>query len=107
MSKTKITNRINAAARMAALADGERVKPAEKTGCEIAQARRQIQDIRRADHGETARLEYPKDFAKYRASLFEALNRFDTGDQRKPTIEVWQFIGIEIDDVHPLGGIFH
>ena len=55
---------------------------------------------------QTAWLEHAKDFAKYRTNLFETLDRFDTGDQRKPAIEVRRLIGIEIDDVHPLGGIF-
>jgi len=80
----------------------ERVKSAEKTSHEVAQARRQIQDVGRADHGKTAWLEHAKDFAKYRANLFEPRDRFDTGDQRKPDLEVRQLIGIDIDDVHPL-----
>src|SRR5215472_2774053 len=104
MSEVKITNRINAAVRIAALADRERVKPAEKTSCEIAHARRQIQDIRRADHGDAAWLEHAKDFAKQRTRLFETVDRFDTSDQTKTAIKIRQLIGIEIDDVDPLGG---
>jgi hypothetical protein len=107
MSEIKITNRINPAARNAALEDGKRVEPAEKTSCEIAQARRQIQDIGHADHGHTAWLEHAKDFAKQRARLFEVRDRFDTSDQTKSAIQIRQLIGIEIDDVHSLGRILH
>jgi len=57
----------------------ERVKSAEKTSHEVAQARRQVQDIGGADHGKTAWFEHAKDSAKYRTNLFETLDCFDTG----------------------------
>src|SRR5438477_3803399 len=107
MREIKIANRINVDIRIAAFANGERVKPTEETSHEIAQSRWQIQNIGRADHGKTAWLEHTKDFAQQRAGLFEVLDCSDAGDQTKPAIEIRQLIGIGIDEVHPLGGIFH
>jgi hypothetical protein len=39
--------------------------------------------------------------------LFEVFDGFDAGDQTKTTIGIWQFAGVEINDVHSLSGIVH
>src|SRR5207247_10418165 len=89
------------------VADREWAKKIEKTGHEIAQTRTQIQGIGRGNNRESAGFEDAKDFAEERTRLLEVFDGFDAGDQTKATIEIGQLSSIEIDNVHPLGGIVH
>src|SRR6266480_2186480 len=109
MAKIKIADGIDVPARVVntPIADWERAKKIEKPGHEIAQARTQIQGIGRGNNGESTGLEYAKDFAEEGTHLFEVFDGFDAGDQTKATVEIGQLASIEIDDVHPLGGILH
>src|SRR5207302_4680984 len=109
MAEIKIADGIDVSARIVntSIANRERAKEVEKTGHEIAQARTQIQGIGRGNNRESTGLEHAIDFAEERTSLFEVFDGFDACDQTKATIEIWQFAGIEIDDVHPLSGIDH
>lgn len=109
VAKIKIADGIDVPARIVdtPIADRERAKKIEKTGHEIAQARTQIQGIGRGNNRESAGLEDAKDFAEERTRLLEVFDGFDAGDQTKATIEIGQLSSIEIDNVHPLGGIFH
>jgi hypothetical protein len=90
-----------------AIADWEGTKQIEKAGHEITQARAQIQDVGRGYNCESAGFKHTKDFPKKGPGLFEVLDRFNAGDERKPAIEIRQVAVVEIDDVHPLGGVFH
>ena len=109
MAKIKIADGIDVPAGIVntPIADREGAKKIEKTGHEIAQTRTQIQGIRRGNNYESAGFEDAKNFAEERTRLFEVFDGFDAGDQTKATIEIGQLSCIEIDNVHPLGGIFH
>src|SRR5438552_5111795 len=109
MAEIKIADGIDVPAGIVdtPIADRERAKKIEKPGHEIAQARTQIQGIGRGNNGESTGLEYAKDFAEEGTHLFEVFDGFDAGDQTKATVEIGQLASIEIDDVHPLGGILH
>src|SRR5437016_243666 len=109
MAKIKIADRIDVHARIVntPIADREWAKQIEEAGHEIAQTRTQIQGIGRGNNRESAGLEDANDFAQERTRLLEVFDGFDAGDQTKATIEIWQFAGIEINDIHSLSGIVH
>src|SRR4029077_20053097 len=109
MAEIKIVDRIDVSARIVktSIANRKRAEEIEKTGHEVAQARTQIQDIGRGNNREATGLEHAMDFAQEKTRLFEVFDGFDAGDQTKATIEIWQFAGIEINDVHSLCGIVH
>src|SRR6266567_7923551 len=109
MAEIKIADGIDVPTRIVntPVADREWTKQIEEAGHEIAQARTQIQGIGGGNNREATGFEHAKDFAEERTRLLEVFDGFDAGDQTKATIEIGQLASIEIDDVHPLGGIFH
>src|SRR5258705_1084047 len=109
MAEIKIVDRIDVSARIVktSIANRKWAEEIEKAGHEVAQARTQIQDIGRGNNREPTGLEHAMDFAQQRTRLFEVFDGFDAGDQTKATIGIWQFAGVEINDVHSLSGIVH
>src|SRR2546423_7570306 len=66
MAQIKIADRIDVSARIinTSIANRKRAEEIEKTGHEIAQARTQIQDIRRGNNREATGLEHAMDFVQ-------------------------------------------
>ena len=90
-----------------AVLHGQRAEEVPVAEPEEAQARVQVENVRRREHAEAAGLQHAEKFAQRLAEVFEVFDDLGGGDEVEGVRCIRQRLGVQVGDLHALAGEFH